>query len=127
MAKTDTDPRAPIVRDWRGVPQYVCPFTATCAYDTLDEQAMTDHLDPVNGKHPVKREPAPPPSAPLSADERANLDALIEENAALKKENSALKGKVTRLENKAAAESDPMAALDAQDDTTATEAASEGA
>lgn len=73
MAKTDTDPRAPIVREWRGEPHYTCPFTETCRFDTLDEDAMTAHLDPVTGRHPVATEPRP---VALSAEERAELEAF---------------------------------------------------
>lgn len=80
MAKPTPDPRAPIVTEWRGHPRYACPFTTTCAFDTLDETVMTAHLDPVNGKHPVATEPRP--IVPLTAEERAELEGYRAEKAA---------------------------------------------
>lgn len=71
--KTD-DQRAPIVTEWAGLPKFACPL---CPFDTLDEQRITEHLNPLHGNHPIvrtiaevlKSAPEPtgqiPPTAPV--------------------------------------------------------------
>lgn len=72
--KQTIDPRAPIVGEWNRMPRYECPF---CGWDTLDETAMTDHLDPARGMHPDFGADAPPDTPePFTREERAELESL---------------------------------------------------
>ena len=127
MAETDIT-REPIEKDWRGFTVYACPFP-DCAFDTDNRATMLAHLDPASGKHPEIVYPEAPTST-LTDDEHAELLALREEVTMLRGENRTLKGKVTRLSKQAdTAEPEPVddEPMDALNDTTADEAASEGA
>lgn len=81
--ETSTDPRAPLLSESMGTTRYECPF---CGYDSLDEARMTEHLDPRFGRHPERRDPVTGDvlSAPLTADEREELEALRAEVADLR-------------------------------------------
>lgn len=72
--------------DWRGHPRWTCPH---CAYDTLDETRMAEHLAqrhpaprrarPLVNENEAARPPAPPPRPPapplVNENEAARMTA----------------------------------------------------
>lgn len=52
-----SNPRDPIVGTWAGNEKYTCPF---CAFDSLQRDRVTFHIDQIHPLPPVKDESAKP-------------------------------------------------------------------